>query len=92
MSINLFRGIFNILLLFSGTFAIVCLMTGKVVNQYSTVEILQNGTLTHSLNYDPTQPVYTNVQVATTVTFTVAMFQVSYLHLIKGRKKIIYKS
>lgn len=58
-----------------GTFAIVCLMTGKVVSQHTTIEIMQNGTLRH-LDVAANQPSYTNMQVAVTVTFTVAMIQV----------------
>ncbi|CAH0548531.1 unnamed protein product [Brassicogethes aeneus] len=58
-----------------GTFAIVCLMTGKVVNQYTTIEIMQNGTLNH-LTSDPNTPQYTNVQIACIVTFTVALIQI----------------
>ncbi|XP_044260384.1 prestin-like isoform X1 [Tribolium madens] len=58
-----------------GTFAIVCLMTGKVVNQYSSIEILQNGTVVTTPSPNPEMPLYTNVEVATTVTFAVAMIQ-----------------
>ncbi|KAG5891410.1 hypothetical protein JTB14_031477 [Gonioctena quinquepunctata] len=62
-----------------GTFAIVCLMTGKVVTQYTTIEILQNGTRRHLLSdlEASNSPSYTNVQVAMTVTFTVAMIQLA---------------
>nr|CAH7731254.1 unnamed protein product [Callosobruchus chinensis] len=61
-----------------GTFAVVCLMTGKVVAQHSTVEILQNGTMRslHEEN-DPSQASYTNLQVAMTVTFTVALIELT---------------
>lgn len=65
-----------------GTFAVVCLMTGKVVSQYTTIEIMQNGTQRSLVqtNNGETIPQYTNIQVATTVTFTVAMIQlVMYL-------------
>ncbi|EFA05376.1 prestin isoform X2 [Tribolium castaneum] len=58
-----------------GTFAIICLMTGKVVNQYSSIEILQNGTVVTTPSPNPEMPLYTNVEVATTVTFAVAMIQ-----------------
>lgn len=61
-------------MIFSGTFAIVCLMTGKVVSQYATVEIMQNGTYS-SIESRADEPQYTNVQVATTVTFAVGMFE-----------------
>ncbi|XP_050313181.1 prestin-like isoform X2 [Anthonomus grandis grandis] len=59
-----------------GTFAIVCLMTGKVVSEHTNIEIMQNGT-SRSLSTISTLPdvQLTNVQVAATVTFTVAMLQ-----------------
>ncbi|RZC35028.1 Sulfate transp and/or STAS domain containing protein, partial [Asbolus verrucosus] len=59
-----------------GTFAIVCLMTGKVVSQHSSIEILQNGTIVTTPPPDPSLPLYTNVEVATTVTFAVAIIQI----------------
>nr|CAI5854813.1 unnamed protein product [Callosobruchus analis] len=61
-----------------GTFAVVCLMTGKVVAQHATVEIQQNGTV-RPLNEDndPSQASYTNLQVAMTVTFTVALIELT---------------
>lgn len=49
-------------------------MTGKVVSQYTTVEIMQNGTYS-SIESKADEPQYTNVQVATTVTFAVGMFE-----------------
>ncbi|XP_018576985.1 solute carrier family 26 member 10 isoform X2 [Anoplophora glabripennis] len=65
-----------------GTFAIVCLMTGKVVSQYTTIEITQDGTLKPVMaewnrTSSDTFPQYTNVEVAMTVTFTVAMIQLA---------------
>ncbi|CAG9821141.1 unnamed protein product [Phaedon cochleariae] len=62
-----------------GTFAIVCLMTGKVVNQYTTIEIMQNGTYRSLLSEDDAknEPSYTNIQIAMTVTFTVALIQLA---------------
>ncbi|KAJ8960678.1 hypothetical protein NQ317_012329 [Molorchus minor] len=61
-----------------GTFAIVCLMTGKVVSQYTTIEILQNGTerVLPTEDQRSDHPTYI-VQVATTVTFTVAIIQLA---------------
>ncbi|XP_072382681.1 prestin-like isoform X1 [Diabrotica undecimpunctata] len=89
--IGIYMAIFPVLVYFifgtsrhvsMGTFAVVCLMTGKVVSQYTTIEIMQNGTR-HSVapeNYDSNLPQYTNVQIAITVTFTVAVIQlVMYL-------------
>ncbi|CAG9767761.1 unnamed protein product [Ceutorhynchus assimilis] len=60
-----------------GTFAIVCLMTGKVVSEHANLEIMQNGT-TRSVgtSHGPNEMPLTNIQVATTVTFTVAIIQV----------------
>ncbi|KAJ8926282.1 hypothetical protein NQ314_021359 [Rhamnusium bicolor] len=62
-----------------GTFAIVCLMTGKVVSKYTTVEIMPNGTLHYLLPEaaEGNHPRYTNVEVAMTVTFTVAIIQLA---------------
>ncbi|KAL1500850.1 hypothetical protein ABEB36_006276 [Hypothenemus hampei] len=60
-----------------GTFAIVCLMTGKVVSEHANFEIMQNGTerfLDPHLNNSETLKL-TNVQVAVTVTFGVAILQ-----------------
>lgn len=55
-------------------------MTGKVVTQYSTHEILQNGTIRSLAEPGTEEPdvQYTNLQVATTVTFAVAIIQVSF--------------
>ncbi|XP_063926754.1 solute carrier family 26 member 6-like isoform X3 [Zophobas morio] len=58
-----------------GTFAVVCLMTGAVVADHSTIEILQNGTQVSYEAAHPDAPRLTNIQVATTVTFVVAMIQ-----------------
>lgn len=49
-------------------------MTGKVVSQYTTVEIMQNGTYS-TIESKANEPQYTNVQVATTVTFAVGIFE-----------------
>ncbi|KAF7282110.1 prestin-like isoform X2 [Rhynchophorus ferrugineus] len=66
-----------------GTFAIVCLMTGKVVSEYATVEIMQNGTMRSIDNPLVTQAFggetqsFTTIQVGTTVTFGVALMQLA---------------
>uniref|UniRef100_A0A1Y1LEY7 STAS domain-containing protein n=1 Tax=Photinus pyralis TaxID=7054 RepID=A0A1Y1LEY7_PHOPY len=52
-----------------GTFAVVCLMTGKVVSEYSN-----DGTSANATDFNE-DFYYTPMQVATTVTFTVAAFQ-----------------
>ncbi|XP_018323507.1 prestin isoform X2 [Agrilus planipennis] len=59
-----------------GTFAIVCLMTGKIVTKHSNAEFLSNGTLVLQNGTDPNGPIYTNMEVATAVTFTVALIQI----------------
>lgn len=51
-------------------------MTGKTVSQYSSEEFLPNGTSTFNVNGDEHHDHYTSMQVATTVTFAVATFQV----------------
>lgn len=69
---------YQVFFFLAGTFAIVCLMTGKVVTEHSSIEILQNGTtITTSQSSDPTERLYTNVEVATSVTFAVAAIQVA---------------
>ncbi|XP_044763408.1 solute carrier family 26 member 10-like isoform X2 [Coccinella septempunctata] len=62
----------------TGTFAIICLMTGKIVSQYGTHEILQNGTVIEheELSAMSGGHVRTNIQVAITVTFVVACIQI----------------
>ncbi|XP_045468157.1 solute carrier family 26 member 6-like isoform X2 [Harmonia axyridis] len=62
----------------TGTFAIICLMTGKIVSQYGTHEILQNGTIIEheDLSESNGGHIRTNIQVAITVTFVVACIQV----------------
>lgn len=64
--------------LFSGTFSVACLMTGKAVLQYSdpgyfaspSINVPSNSTAMEITGYSP-------IQVATAVTFIVALFQVS---------------
>lgn len=63
-----------------GTFAVVCLMTGKAVTAYSTpTEAVINQNLTDNLTIPmlehPTA-LYTPIQVATAVTFVVGIYQV----------------
>ncbi|XP_024868943.1 solute carrier family 26 member 10-like isoform X2 [Temnothorax curvispinosus] len=59
-----------------GTFALVCMMTGKVVTTYSSPAVstnntsAENGTLISDVNHQ-----YSPVEVATVVTFTVAVIQ-----------------
>lgn len=50
-------------------------MTGKVVAQHTTEEIMQNGTV-RSLDTGDGAHHYTNVEVATTVTFAVGLIEV----------------
>lgn len=60
-----------------GTFAIVCLMTGKVVSEHANLEIMANGTkrFVETESLLPGNMTLTSVQVATTVTFGVALLQ-----------------
>ncbi|XP_011160302.2 solute carrier family 26 member 10 isoform X2 [Solenopsis invicta] len=59
-----------------GTFALVCMMTGKVVTTYSSTAVstnntsAENGTLISDVSHQ-----YSPVEVATVVTFTVAVIQ-----------------
>ncbi|XP_011695712.1 PREDICTED: solute carrier family 26 member 10-like isoform X4 [Wasmannia auropunctata] len=59
-----------------GTFALVCMMTGKVVTTYSSPAVstnntsVENGTLISDVSHQ-----YSPVEVATVVTFTVAVIQ-----------------
>lgn len=56
--------------------AIVCLMTGKTVAEFSSEEVFSNSTQAIIGNEIDPLPRYTGIQIATTVTFTVALFQV----------------
>lgn len=61
---------------FLGSFAVVCLMTGKIVNVQLTMQ--ESDIMGTGLN--DTSP-YTSIQIATAVSFAVGGFQVStYLH------------
>ncbi|XP_031331333.1 solute carrier family 26 member 6-like isoform X5 [Photinus pyralis] len=62
-----------------GTFAVVCLMTGKVVSEYSN-----DGTSANATDFNE-DFYYTPMQVATTVTFTVAAFQIRNRHHVAVR-------
>ncbi|CAH2002322.1 unnamed protein product [Acanthoscelides obtectus] len=63
-----------------GTFAVVCLMTGKAVLEHSDPVYFRSlDTIPMSLN---TSTGYSPMQVASTVTFTVAMFQIA-MHILK---------
>lgn len=59
-----------------GTFALICMMTGKVVTTYSTSAILANSTSTENGTFiSDTSHQYSPVEIATAVTFTVAVIQ-----------------
>lgn len=67
----------------SGTFAVVCLMTGKVVTSYSTP--LVESTSANVTGAVPLQDFtygYSPMQVATAVTLMVGIFQVNMYHFI----------
>lgn len=60
-----------------GTFAVVCLMTGKAVTSYSApLNDHRNVTTFAQMNKEYYS--YTPIQVATAVTLSVGIFQVSY--------------
>ncbi|KAL3278616.1 hypothetical protein HHI36_016156 [Cryptolaemus montrouzieri] len=64
-----------------GTFAVVCLMTGRAVLQHSDPSHFRNLdigniTVTDTVAQNPSAYSYTPIQVATAVTFTVGIFQV----------------
>lgn len=67
-------------------------MTGKVVSEHATIEIMQNGTARSlDLGSDGNDAVkLTNVQVAVTVTFGVAVLQVGYLAFLVISEKFKY--
>uniref|UniRef100_A0A6P7H981 Solute carrier family 26 member 10-like n=1 Tax=Diabrotica virgifera virgifera TaxID=50390 RepID=A0A6P7H981_DIAVI len=78
--IGIYMGIFPVLIYFilgtskhvnQGTFAIVCLMTGKVVSQYATV------TVKEAKDAHEPEEGYTNIQIGAAVTFVVAIIEVS---------------
>ncbi|KAJ8957239.1 hypothetical protein NQ318_007803 [Aromia moschata] len=61
-----------------GTFAVVCLMTGKAVLEYSDASYFQTEThIDNSTENIYIQTGYSPMQVATAVTFTVAVFQLA---------------
>lgn len=63
---------------FLGSFAVVCLMTGKIVNVQLAMQ--ESNIMSTGLN-DTSR--YTSIQIATAVSFAVGGFQVStYLHRI----------
>ncbi|XP_034179187.2 prestin isoform X3 [Osmia lignaria lignaria] len=61
----------------SGTFAVVCLMTGKTVTTYSVShnEII-NPNATNATSDHPEEYLYTPIQVATAVTLMVGIYQI----------------
>ncbi|XP_071574134.1 prestin isoform X2 [Temnothorax nylanderi] len=59
-----------------GTFALVCMMTGKVVTTYSSPAVSTNNTSTENATLiSDVSHQYSPVEVATAVTFTVAVIQ-----------------
>jgi hypothetical protein len=56
----------------AGTFAVVCLMTGKSVTAYSSQVVEGNMTSTEHRSYSP-------MEVATAVTFVVGIYQVNLM-------------
>lgn len=67
----------------SGTFAVVCLMTGKTVASYSVSHNdITNPNATTTLPNLPGEYSYTPMQVATAVTLMVGIFQVIFCRFI----------
>lgn len=66
--------------MFSGTFAVVCLMTGTTVLEYSDPSYFEDTTIQTNISAEVTvtaeERLYTPTEVATAVTFAVAIFQV----------------
>ncbi|XP_043514855.1 solute carrier family 26 member 6-like isoform X4 [Frieseomelitta varia] len=60
-----------------GTFALICMMTGKVVATYSTQGQLANNATTENELLSSMSNRYSPVEVATAVTFTVAVIQLA---------------
>ncbi|XP_076169612.1 prestin isoform X2 [Ptiloglossa arizonensis] len=58
-----------------GTFALICMMTGKVVTTYSSQEQLPSNGTTENESMFPNGNQYSPIEVATAVTFTVAVIQ-----------------
>lgn len=62
-----------------GTFAVVCLMTGKAVLEHSDPSYFLSNSQSNTTAYFVTEATiigYSPIQVATSVTITVAIFQV----------------
>ncbi|XP_072382690.1 prestin-like isoform X3 [Diabrotica undecimpunctata] len=77
--IGIYMGIFPVLIYFvlgtsrhvnQGTFAVTCLMTGKVVSHYATITIKEVKDA-----YEPKEG-YTNIQIGAAVTFVVAFIEI----------------
>lgn len=72
--------------IFSGTFAVVCLMTGKTVLEHSDPSYFEETELQVNATDEVTTVVndaksYTPTEVATAVTFCVAVYQVKTLKI-----------
>lgn len=64
-----------------GTFAVVCMMTGKVVLTHGSSSLSPGNSTTNDVIISPDYPMYTSVQIATIVTFGVAIIQVKKILL-----------
>ena len=64
-----------------GTFAVICMMTGKVVLNHATFPAEQENTSlsNNNLELDSENYQYTPTEVATAVTFMVALMQVHFI-------------
>jgi solute carrier family 26 protein len=67
-----------------GTFAVVCLMTGKAVLEHSDPSFFSKRIEPNATDQNPiiesVHDLYSPIEVATAVTFTVALFQVGKPH------------
>lgn len=73
----------------SGTFAVACLMTGKAVLEHSDPYYFQtegNSTITGDPITEATVTKYSPIEVATSVTITVAIFQV-FMYVIYTKRR-----
>ncbi|XP_025831029.1 solute carrier family 26 member 10-like isoform X2 [Agrilus planipennis] len=67
-----------------GTFAVVCLMTGSIVEKYANAKELRNGTVIPEGDFGENETLYTNIDVAIAVSLAVAFIQLGMFVLQMG--------
>lgn len=74
----------------TGSFAVICLMAGKVVMTHSSSHnpIEANNTIVTS--YDEVMPIYRPLEVATAVSFMVGLYQVGNFILFLIYNEMLY--